>query len=259
MPGIVKFYKTLKDLSRILSLFKLNTTEERSISEISKALDMFPSKVSRMIRTLEVDGFFERNSETGKYRLGMGFFELGVAYLANMPIRKIVRPHIEQMAKELNMTASWGILRMDKVTVIDRVQNLNIDLLSYRIGLNLPIHTTSIGKVLLAHLPEEEQDRILESMNLMPYTEKTVTDRDLIKENLKLIKEKGFSTDDGETHEDLVCIGVPIRNGNRDVIAALNLMDEKSRRNLESLLQLVSYLKEKAHFISRQLGYKSDI
>jgi IclR family acetate operon transcriptional repressor len=252
-------YKTLKDLAKIVSLFNSFQVEERSVTEISKALGMLPSKVSRMVRTLEAEGFFERNSETGKYRLGIGFFELGMAYAFNFPLRKIIRPHIEQMAKELNLTASWGILKNSKVIVIDRIQNLNIDLLSHRIGLNLPIHTTSIGKVLLAYAPEEEQDEMLRSSNFVKFTDKTIVDIDVIKENLKIIKERGYSTDAEETHEDLNCIAAPIKNGFGDVIAAINLMDEKSRTSSEKLFQFADYLKEKALFISSQLGYRNNL
>jgi DNA-binding IclR family transcriptional regulator len=252
-------YKTLKDLAKITSLFNTLQIEERSVTEISKALGMLPSKVSRMLRTLEPEHFFERNSETGKYRLGVGFFELGMVYAFNFPLHKIVRPHIEQMAKELNMTASCGILKNCEVIVIDRVQNLNIDLLAYRIGLNLPIHSTSVGKILLAYLSEQEQDRILQSVNLMKFTDATVVDQKLIKENLKLVKERGYATDEEETHEDLNCIAVPIRNGNGEVIAAINLMDEKSRTSREKLFGLADYLKEKALFISRQLGYRINL
>jgi IclR family KDG regulon transcriptional repressor len=252
-------YKTLKDSAKILSLFNDLQVEERGVTEISKALKMSPSKISRMLGTLEREGFFEKNLETGKYRLGIGFFELGIVYAFHFPLRKIIRPHIEQMAKELNLTASWGILRNSKVIVVDRVQNLNIDLLAYRIGLNLPIHTTSIGKVLLAHLPGEEQERILQSVSLVKFTDATVVDKGLIKESLKLIREKGYATDEGETHEDLNCIATPIRNGTRDVIAAINLMDEKSRTSAEKLFQRAHELKERAFFISRQLGYRTDL
>jgi IclR family KDG regulon transcriptional repressor len=157
-------YKTVKDFLNILSLLNDFQTEEMSVSEISKALEMSPSKVSRMLGTLEGGAFFERNSKTNKYRLGIAFFELGMVYAFHLPLRKIIRPHIEQMAKELNITASWGILRNTKIIVMDRVQNLNIDMLAHRIGLNMPIQTTSIGKVLMAYLSEEEQDRILESL-----------------------------------------------------------------------------------------------
>ena len=122
-------YKTLKDIAKIISLFNTFQVEERSISEISKAVGMLPSKVSRMIRTLEGEGFFERDLENGKYRLGVRFFELGITYVFNFPLRKVLRPHLEQIFKELNLTTSWGILRNDKVIVVDRIQNLNIDLL----------------------------------------------------------------------------------------------------------------------------------
>lgn len=252
-------YKTLKDFAKIASLFNTLQIEERSITEISKTLDMLPSKVSRMIRTLENEGFFEKNSENGKYRLGVRFFELGMAYAFNFPLRKIIRPHLEQIFKELNLTTSWGILRNDKVIVVDRIQNLNIDLLTHRIGLNLPIHTTSIGKVLLAYLPEKEQDRILKSTNLVKFTNATIIDRKLIKEHLKLIQERGYATDEGETHEDLNCLAAPIRNGNGEVIAAINLMDEKTRTSAEKLFNFADYLKEKALFISRQLGYRNNL
>ena len=252
-------YKTLKDLAKIVSLFNTFQVEERSVTEISKTLGMLPSKISRMLRTLEAEGFFERNLETGKYRLGIEFFELGMVYIFNFPLRKILRPHIEQMAKELNLTASWAILNNSRVIVVDRVQNLNIDLLTYRIGLNLPIHSTSLGKILLAYLPEEEQNRILKSINLTKFTNKNIIDENLIKENLNLIRERGYATDEGETHEDLNCIAAPIRNGNGEVIAAINLMDEKQRTSAEKLFGLTDYLKEKALFISRQLGYRINL
>jgi DNA-binding IclR family transcriptional regulator len=249
-------YKTLKDLAKITSLFNTLQIEERSVTDISKTLGMLPSKVSRMLRTLENEGFFEKNLENGKYRLGVQFFELGMAYVFNFPLRKVLRPHLEEIFKELNFTTSWGMLKNDKVIVVDRIQNLNIDLLTHRLGLNLPIHSTSIGKALLAYLPEKEQDRILRFNNLAKFTKATLTDQKLIKKHLKLIRERGFSTDEGETHEDLNCMAAPIKNGNGEVIAAINLMDEKSRTSAKKLFSFADYLKEKALFISRQLGYR---
>lgn len=220
---------------------------------------MLPSKISRMIRTLENEGFFEKNLENGKYRLGVQFFELGMAYVFNLPLRKILRPHLEQIFKELNLTTSWGMLKNEKVIVVDRIQNLNIDILAHRVGLNIPVHSTSIGKVLLACLPEKEQDRILKSTNLVKFTKATITDQKLIKDHLKLVLERGYSTDEQETHEDLNCMAAPIRNGNGEVIAAINLMDEKKRTSAKKLVGFADYLKEKVLFISRQLGYRNNL
>jgi DNA-binding IclR family transcriptional regulator len=250
-------YKTLKDLARIISLFNTFLSEEISVMEISKNLNMLPSKVSRMLGTMEKEGFLEKNPETKKYRLGIQFFELGMVYAFHLPLRKIIRPHIEQMAKELNLTVGWAILRDNRVIVVDRIQNMNIDMLAQRIGLNLPIHTTAIGKLLLAYLPEEEQDKILESIDLVKLTNATMVDKKLIKENLKVIKERGYATDEGETHEDLNGIAAPIKNSTGDVVAAIHLMGENSRTSPQEFFQFASFLKEKALFISRQLGYFS--
>jgi len=250
-------YKTIKDLAKLLSLFNNFHTEELSVTEISKALGMSPSKVSRMLGTLEGEGIIERENRNGKYRLGIMLFELGVAYAYHFPLRKIIRPHIEQMAKEIQVTVSWAVMKKNRVIVLDRIQNLPIDVLAYRVGLNMPVHSTSVGKVLLAHLPEEKQDAILRSIDLNKVTDATIIDLEHIKEHLKLTKERGYATDEEETYENINCIAVPIRDGSGQVICAISLMDEKSRTSREQLYKHIDYLKEKALFISRQLGFRN--
>jgi IclR family transcriptional regulator, KDG regulon repressor len=252
---LVQEYKTVKDLMKMLMLFNTFHCDEKSVTEISKSLDMLPSKVSRMLGTMEKDGFLERNHETNKYRLGIMFFELGLVYAFHFPLRRILRPHIEQMAQELNMTASWGILRDNRVVVVDHVRSINIDLLTNRIGLVLPVYTTSIGKALLAYLTEEEQDRILGSINLRKLTDASLVDRKLLRENLELVRERGYSTDEGETLADLNCIAASVKDASGKVIAAINLTGEKAQTSPERLHQLAPYVKDKALFVSRQLGY----
>ena len=250
-------YKTLKDLARILSLFNNYRTEALSVAEISKAVGMSPSKVSRMLGTLEGEGFFEREDRNGKYRLGIILFELGVAYAYHFPLRKIIRPHIEQMAAETRVTVSWAILKKNRVIVLDRIQNIPIDVLAYRVGLNMPVHSTAVGKVLLAHLPEGQQEKILRSVDLKKVTDVTLTEPGQIIEHLKMIRERGFATDEEETYEGINCIAVPIRDNSGQVICAISLMDEKSQMGREKLFQHINYLKEKALFISRQLGFRN--
>jgi DNA-binding IclR family transcriptional regulator len=250
-------YKTLSDLARILALFNTPQVVEMGVGEIAKAVNMSSSKISRMFKTLDAEGLFERNPETGKYRLGILFFELGLIYAGNLPFRKIIRPHIIQMAAEKNVTVSCSVLKNGKIIVVDRVQNLNFDLMTYRVGMNVPIHSTSVGKVLLAGLSAEEQDEILKSNELVKYTNATVVDPNAIRKNLEAVKKRGFATDKGETHEDVNCVAAPIVDSMGQVVAALSLTDEESRTSSEELFQFADYLKEKAMFISHQLGYKA--
>jgi DNA-binding IclR family transcriptional regulator len=251
----VQNYKTLGTFSQILHLFNEPWVEELSVTDVAKALDMVSSKASRMLATLEREKLFERNQDTGKYRLGAIFFGLGMNFAFHSPLRKIMRPHLELMAKEKGLTASFGIISHHSVIAVDRIENLNIDLITHRIGLNIPVHSTSIGKILMAYLPLEKQEEILASASLVKFTEATIVDPALLKEKLKLYKASGFATDEGETHEDLNCIAAPIKNSKGEVVAALNLMAERSRISAEELFKNADYLKEKALFISRQLGY----
>jgi IclR family transcriptional regulator, KDG regulon repressor len=251
-------YKTLEDLSKIISLFSEMTEGELSVTTVSKKLAMSPSKVSRMLKTLEAEDFFEQNPNTGKYRLGFKFFELGLTYAFHLPLRKIIRPHIESLAQELKITASWGIINRNRVIVVDRIQSIGLDTLAHRIGANMPVHCTSIGRVLLAHLPNEEINKVLRSTRLIKYTNKSVVDPKLIKKQLKTIREKGFAFDDEETAKDIVCIAAPIKDSGGEVIAAINLTDNIAHTTPDQMMGYAPLLKGKALFISRQLGFESD-
>ena len=250
-------YKTVKDFLKILSLFNDLCSEEISVVDISKALRLAPSKVSRMLGTVEGEGLFEKNSQNGKYRLGILLFELGVLYAYHHPLRKIIRPHLEQMAQEIKLTVSWAILKKNRVIILDRIKNIPIDVLSYRVGLNLPVYTTAVGKILMAYLPEEEQDRILRSLNLVKFTDASVIDPNELKERFNLYRERGYSTDEEETYDGVNGIAVPIKDTEGKAIAAMSLMDEKSRTSREDLFGHTNYLKEKGIFVSRQLGFRS--
>ena len=166
-------YKTLTDLSRILSLFETREIEERSVSDISKSLKMLPSKVSRMLKTLEIEGFVEKNRHTGKFRIGARFLQLGLLYVLNHPLRRIILPHLEKVAKDLGLVAAWGIFKNGRTIVVDRFRLDNRPMI-YLLGSEVSLHSSSYGKLFLAYLPEEEQRRILKSLVLVKLAPATI-------------------------------------------------------------------------------------
>jgi IclR family transcriptional regulator, KDG regulon repressor len=248
-------HKTLKEFARVLKIFNNLQMEEIGVSQLAKALGMTQSKVSRMLASLEKEGLFERNPLTGKYRLGMLFFELGLLYAYHYPLRKIMRPHIEQMARDFQGRMSWSILKEGKVIVVDRIQNTDADVPAYRIGLNLPIHSTCAGKLLLAHLNLEERERLLGKLDLVKFTDNTIVDREVFRENLELIRQNGYSVGSGEAHRELSCVAAPVRDGRGDVVAAINISYVTEQIESKRLPEIIAYVTQKAMFISRQLGY----
>jgi IclR family transcriptional regulator, KDG regulon repressor len=248
-------YKIVKDFSRIVSFFENCGGEERSVTEISKSLQMLPSKVSRLLRTLEAEGFFERGSSAGKYRAGSRFLKLAFLYVFNHPLRRIILPHLEHMVQELGLSAGWGILRNGQIIVIDYLHFGKRSLVS-RVGSNVPLHSSSYGKLFLAHMPGPEQKRLINSMTYTRYTPATISDPKQMRKEIEQVMRNGYALDQEETGADMVGIGAPIFGGSSDIVAVLSIMGERSRLAPDNLKNTIGYLTGRARFISRQLGYE---
>jgi DNA-binding IclR family transcriptional regulator len=250
-------YKTLRDLSRILSYISIIGTETIGVTEIAKGVQMLPSKVSRMLSTLEGEGFFERESVTGRYSLGGRFFELGMLYVCNNPLRMIFHPHLEQITAELKLASSFAIFRNNKIIVVDKI---NIVGSGVRHDFNLPVHSSSFGKVFLASLSDEEARKVLRASDLTSFTSATITDPEVIMMGLTQVREAGYAIEIGEMQEGLSSIAVPVRDATGSLVAALNiLVYPKSPLEPEQQSRIANYLKAKAFFISKQLGYTGSI
>jgi IclR family transcriptional regulator, KDG regulon repressor len=252
MAGNDLRYKTLVDLARILSLFEIPDEEERSVSNISKSLQMLPSKVSRMLKTLEADGLFEKNPKTGKYRLGGRLLQLGLFYTLNHPLRRIILPHLEHMAKELGLLVSWAIFKNDRVIIIDRLNSNNVP---HLIGLDTSLPSSSYGKLFLAYLSPEEQEHVIKTLTLVRFTPSTKIELEAIREDLKLVKQRGYAIDNEEVQKGIWGITAPVFDCHQDHVAAVTIVAKTSNFDKDRLPEIITYLTEKTSFISRQLGY----
>lgn len=251
-------YKTLRDLSRILSYISKVRTETIGVTEIAKELGMQPSKISRMLSTLESEGFFERQATTGRYCIGGRFFELGMLYVVNNPLRMIFHPHLEQITSDLKLTSSFAIFRNNKIVVVDKI---NIVGGSVRHDFNLPIHASSFGKIYLASLTDNEALKVLKTSELASFTNATITDPKIIVKSLAQVRKDGYTVEVGEIQEGLCSIAVPVRDATKGLAAALNILAYRTTTpfDQERQKEIAAYLKAKAFFISKQLGYTGPI
>jgi DNA-binding IclR family transcriptional regulator len=251
-------YKAFKDLGEILSLFEVNDADDESVSDIAKALGMHPSKVSRMLKSLEAQGLFERDLDTGKYRIGARFLQIGLLYALNHPLRRIILPHIEQMARELKLLSGWGLFKNNKVVIVDRLR-FGDDLPMHVLGSEVPLHSTAYGKLFLAYLSEEEQKRIITSLSLVKFTPRTITDNGLLKKELIRVRDQGYAFDDEATREGIRGFAAPIFDAQGMVAAAITIAGKSVDVPDERLPDVIKYLTEKAYFISRQFGYEGRV
>jgi IclR family transcriptional regulator, KDG regulon repressor len=251
-------YKAFKDLGDILSYFEKSSAEDESVSDTAKALKMHPSKVSRMLRSLEVQGLFERNLDTGRYGIGARFLQMGLLYALKHPLRRVILPHVEQTAREVRLLSGWAIFKNNKVVIVDRFR-YGDDPAMHILGSEVPLHSTGYGKLFLAYLPEDEQKRIFRSVNFEAFTSRTIVKNDLFKKELIRIKEQGYALDDEETREGIRGLAAPVFDAHGELVVGFSVAGRTLDMTDERMPEIIKYLTDKVFFISRQLGYEGRV
>ncbi|CUU05108.1 transcriptional regulator, IclR family [Candidatus Kryptobacter tengchongensis] len=238
----------------ILSVFSQNGGKfEFGVGEISKILKMHKATVHRFLRSLEKIGVIEKNSETGKYRLGLKLYELGNSVSLKKIMVDRARKYLEDLHWYLNETVHFATLKNGEVAYLDKIiADRNFVIIS-EVGKRLPAHCTGLGKAMLAFLPEKDVKRIIKEKGLKKFTKNTITNRKKFFEELKRIRERGYAIDDEEIEDGLRCIAAPVFNGEGKVIAAVSISGPSSRINEEVYDEYSKYVIKTAKLISEEL------
>jgi IclR family pca regulon transcriptional regulator len=189
------------------------TRPRQSISEVAEASGLDRATARRCLLTLAHMGYADYD---GKYfTLTPRVLRLGTACLATMPLPQLVQPLLDKLSEELGESSS--------VSILDGPAQRKVMSIALMPGSRLPSFCTSMGRVMLAALPEEEARDILEAAPLVPRTTFTKTDVDAVLAELERVRASGFATIDQEVELGLRSIAVPLYNARGTVVAALNL------------------------------------
>ena len=241
--------------AQILESFSLHK-DSFTNAELSKALGLNKSSVTRLLYSLEEAGFLRRDNTTGRYKLTYKLFRIGNVYIQHASLYKEAMPVLSQLVEATRETAQLNVLEKNEVAIIDRIETPESIGLMGLAGVNLPAYCSATGKVLLAHLPDNELDEYFSNVQLKSYTPNTITDRKLILKELKLIKKQGYAICKAELEKQVVGIASPLRNKSGKVIASISIAGPDFRigkkRVQEHMIKLVT---EAAGSISQRLGY----
>lgn len=230
--------------------------DELGVTELSKRLKLHKNNVFRLLATLESRGYIEQNRVTENYRLGLKTLELGQTFIRQMGLLRQSRPVLEALQKECNETVYVAILKDFYIIYLDVVEtDLTVRVVP-RVGSRLPAYCTAAGKVQIAYMTDEELIQYLPTKELKPYTPSTITDRDVLKEQLKTIAEEGYAIDNEELDIGVRCCGAPIRDYTRRIVGAVSISGPSMRFSDERLdTELIPLVKRAAEEISSKLGY----
>jgi IclR family transcriptional regulator, pca regulon regulatory protein len=200
---------------------------------VARSTGLTRAAARRFLLTLVKLGYV--NFSQGRFSLRPRVLELGYAYLSSLSLPEVAMPHMETLVAQVNESCSISVLDETDIVYVARVPTRRIMSITLAVGTRLPAFVTSMGRVLLAGLPDDELEQRLDRIEVVPLTAYTVKDMDALRTTLATVRGQGYAATDQELEEGLRSLAVPIRNTSGTVIAALNLSVHASRASMTAL------------------------
>lgn len=199
----------------------------QTLSEVAAASGLTRAGARRILLTLQTLGYVE--SDGRFFSLTARILDLGFAYLSSMPIWNRAEPVMESLVAQVKESCSAAVLEGTDVVYVMRVPTHKIMRINVGIGSRLPAYCTSMGRVLLAALPEDELQRRLAASPIAPLTRHTLTDPEAIAARIGQARRQGWCLVNQELEEGLISIAAPVRDRAGRVLAALNISGQANR------------------------------
>lgn len=228
------------------------------VTEVGEALAVHKSTAFRLLATLVGRGLVEQHPESGQYHLGFTLVHLARAVVVGPDIAGRVRPNCEWLAEETSETVTLSVLEGDECVTIDQIIAASSVVSRSWLGRRTPLHCTSSGKVVLAHLPEGRQDDIL-SRRLERFTDNTITRPIQLREVLAQVRDEGHSVAVEEFEEGLTSVAAPVYAADGTHIATIAVSGPSYRLTPETLADVIPRVRTAAEGASAQFGHSDAV
>ncbi len=253
--------KTANAVERTFSILELvaESTNGLSNSDISRRLKLPKSSASYILRVMEKRGYLIRND--GKYRIGLKLLSLTRGILSQTDVREVAKPILNQFLRKSRMSeAHLAVLDNGRAVYIEKVEAENSFIkMDIWVGHRLPVHTTAIGKILVANLSDEEVLKILELRGMEKKTRRSITNQVKFLQEIEKVRKYGFAMDNEENSLSVRCLAAPIFNQQGITIAALGTSSTILELDETHLPKVVELVKDAAQKVSEKLGYFGQI
>jgi IclR family KDG regulon transcriptional repressor len=233
---------------QILSSFDVRQAE-LGVSEIAEATGLHKATTHRLLMTLFNGGFLERTADGERFRLGLRLVELGLGALRSLDFRRAAFPYMQGLVGRFQEICTLSIFDRGQVLYVEVVHSERSLTIAARVGRHLPTHCTASGKVLLAFLPPEVVEPILNAP-LAAYTEKTITSPARLRQELEAVRQRGYALADEEFEVGIWAISAPVRDIGGNVIAAMGIPFPTNRLRRERIPEIAEALLEAANAVS---------
>src|ERR1700690_1125850 len=226
------------------------------LAQVASSLQLHKSTAHRFLMVLERHRMVERTT-SGKFRLGLRLFDFGNCAIEQYDLRDRAQPHLRRLVAETEETAHLCILEAARVIYIDKIEPARSVRMITRVGASNPVHCTSVGKAMLAFLPEDRANEVIKKTRFEKFTPRTIATVEALRAEMEKTRRRGYAVDDEEFEEGLRCIAVPLLDAQRLPVAAVTISGPSFRVTAQKLPSIANQLLQCVRVISADMGYTS--
>jgi DNA-binding IclR family transcriptional regulator len=245
-------------VERALAMLEMVAQESEGLSnaEISRKLNIPKSSASYILRTLEGRSYVTRDGESGKYRVGLKILSLSRGALSGLDVRGIALPIMRRLMTQTGLTCHLAILDGPDAVYIEKVEPEGFIRMDTWVGRRMRVHATSVGKALVAYIPQEALEQILHKSGMERRTRKTIVTVPRLLKELEKVRAQGYAVDDEENNLGARCVAAPVFGDRGAIEAALGLSGTTQQVSAHTMPRIVEALKDAARHISMGMGYR---
>ncbi|MDH5355168.1 MAG: IclR family transcriptional regulator [Gammaproteobacteria bacterium] len=248
---------TVQALDRGLTLLReLADARNITLSDLAIRAGMPASSTHRILSTLQKHDFVEFNESTQEWMIGIEAFRTGNSYLVRTNLVEAARKSLRHLMEETGETANLAIVDSGDVVFVDQVETHNPIRAFFRPGTRGHMHSSGIGKSLLADMPRRDVEKIIVKKGLPGFTANTLTSSKALFDDLNQIRQRGWSIDDEERHSGMRCVAANIYNNFGEAIAGISVSGPSVRFPDQMIAELGPKVKRAADEVTRSIGGK---
>jgi IclR family KDG regulon transcriptional repressor len=225
------------------------------LAELSKKVGLHNSTTFHLVKTMVALGYIRQDRDK-RYRIGRSLFALAAGALDEVELVSLAIPVLEDLTEATGESGHFAVRSGDSVVVIAKTSGSGAFQLTNRVGITRPAHGTALGKVLLAALTEGQLDRFLENHELTALTPKTITDPELLRQEIREVARTGVAYDDGEFNAEVRCVAMPVHDFTGQVAGALGISGPIWRLSIAVLQKQTELVRAAARRLSATLGHQ---
>jgi len=239
---------------RAIEIVEFIAEKPQTLTQVALHLEVHKSTALRLLQTLEERGFARRDP-TGCYTVGFRMIAVAQQALDNLDIYNVAHQQLMVLRAEMGHTLHLAQLVGTEVIYVDKVEGRGAVRMYSKVGGTAIVHTSGVGKAIVAHLEEPLRQQVLDTLDFRRYTATTIRTAKRFGEELARTGERGWAEDDGEFEEVINCVAVPVRNSRGLVRNAISLTALRALAPLEVLRESVPRLIDIAQAISEEFGW----